>query len=146
MGRHHQFFICSDEKMGCNYREYLKKKEECRIHDDFMNLISDALSFVPSYNPATGREGYGFNLYGATVINNAGSRVALGVFKGWRKIFTVLPEHPSLTIGVLVSEDGSLSPNKVTFDRDELILSMTKVIDLLDDVNNGGKYILHLGI
>lgn len=121
---------------------------QASIDDDFIDYINDSLQWIKFEGPSESFSGYGLDQYGYTVIRE---RESLFTFKNiiasWKNLFHNAPTELVIT-GNYGWEAGSDEGQyeMVSFNRDELIESLNKLLEVIDLALATNQSVVHFGI
>ena len=151
MSLNHDFVLLDRSKDSPeSYGRHHHSSEALLLHDDLVHYMLDALSWIPTENPATGDgNGMGLNLYGPTVITQRGARKLQEVCSALALLFASGPETLDLrgSYGWVGDDPASGSYQRVSVARDELVGKLSKLASWGEAVvNSPSAYVLHLGI
>lgn len=151
MGLDHDFLLL-DRTVSPpeEYNRHHHSPDALRLHDNLLHYMGDALSWIPTENPAKkGENGMGLYLWGVTVISQRGASKLHDVCNALAALFALGPE--TLNLRGLYSF-GEKSPESGAYDRlevsrDELVGKLRTLAEWAGSVADKPQmYILHMGI
>lgn len=118
------------------------------INDDFINYISDTLAWIKSRGPSDAFHGFGLDVYGYTIIRDKESlNTFRNIISSWKELFLNAPPEFIIT-GNYGWEAGSDKGRyeKISVTRNELIESLSKLIEVIDTALETNQCVIHFGI
>jgi hypothetical protein len=148
-GLYHTFHLVSRD--DSHYDEYWyghKLEGGIYIHDDYLSTLADAITWIPTYNPATKEEWQGLCWTGATVIRGEGSQVARKIFAAWAVLINNGPKHPKLRGNYALRSTDSGYFTQVEVNREEFVSQLSSLAAYAGQVvqSNDHQFILHMGL
>jgi hypothetical protein len=161
VGLNHDFLLLDRDRDGeWELLRFIHDPRAIHLHDDFVRCIQDTLAWIPTTNPARGEPHRGLCMWGPTLIEAEGARVAERVFGGWAELLAAGPPRLVLTgeFSWAAEDDAPPTGDRVTqlegryerleFDRDEVIDVLRQLARWCAQVHSGaGKiYLYHGGV
>ncbi|MGG3280116.1 hypothetical protein [Paenibacillus solani] len=121
---------------------------QASIDDELINYFNDSLDWIKSRGPSESFSGNGLDRYGYTIIQGTES---LNTFKNiitsWRDLFSNAPKDIILTGNYGWEVDSDVGRyEKIPFNRTELIESLNKLIEVIENALETNQCVIHLGI
>lgn len=109
-----------------------------------IDYIYDSLTWIPCMNPAlTGNpKQVGFNNIGITLFDEYSSSSLISIFTAWVDLFKNGPSR----IQKLIYFHEESAEDILSFERDETIEKIEKIIYLSRQLSEGKYYLFHCGI
>lgn len=145
-GLYHDFCVIGKEEK--NLFDFYNKKDNIRIHDDWINYMYDSLSWLESTNPYENNElCRGLCLYGVTIIEGKSLLKFKNILSAWVLLVKEAPLEMTLT-GYYIKTDELNNGyyEQLKCNKNDLISRLKRVIILCDEAYNDNKNLLHIGI
>ncbi|MGF7033595.1 hypothetical protein J2T17_004543 [Paenibacillus mucilaginosus] len=154
MSLSHDFFLIPEEviiKDGVEW--YLNNRDtwkyKVHISDLIMDYMFDTFQWIPTYNPITGAEANGLNIYDLTWIKEPGINKSIRILSHWIGLMREAPDSFWIGGKAIWKEDGQegfWEEAKYKIDKPEIIHQLTALHDLAIQGAKGKSCILHYGI
>lgn len=155
----YSYLILIDSKEMDNGYDGVNIIDKVNIHDDFINIISNFLIFIPNSTPESVqlKSNFGLNYYGITVLKN--SKVLYNIFDGLYKIFNQFEnefyiqeiyssgfciEQKLITKEKYINLNNKKSCKKLY--KEDILYIFKKLKEFSLKIKEENFYILHLGI
>ncbi|MRN56106.1 hypothetical protein [Paenibacillus monticola] len=126
----------------------LEATPQASIDDELINYFNDSLEWIKSRGPSESFSGYGLDRYGYTIIRDKESLVTFkNIISSWKDLFDNAPKDLIIT-GNYGWEAGTDVGHyeKISFNRIELIGSLNKLIEVIENALKTNQCVIHLGI
>jgi hypothetical protein len=152
----HDFILISNRKFEeislSGIFDYKDRNPESvvQLHDDMFGYMQDSLKWIETINPDINESSFGFNYYGRSIIGKTGAIKLTKLMKAWYLMFSEAPEDIILTGWYTWKEDGDPRTTgayeKLSFNRNEILDNLNKLIELSTMVESGEYIIIYYGI
>jgi hypothetical protein len=99
MAMNHDFWLFRHgERTYDDYHDLLPRRDApVSIDDEVLRYMLDTIQWIPTFNPALQKHHQGLNMWGTTIIEQAGGELVHQIFSAWAKLFASGPEQLQLT-------------------------------------------------
>lgn len=121
---------------------------QASIDDDLISYFNDSLEWIKSKGPSNSFSGYGLDRYGYTTIRDIESLVTFkNIISSWMNLFNSAPIEIIITGNYGWKVDAELGYyEKITFNKFELLESLNKLKEVIENAIERNQCVIHFGI
>lgn len=112
--------------------------------------MQDSLKWIETINPDRNENEFGLNYYGRSIIEKTGAKKLTKLMNAWYLMFLEAPEDIVLTGWFTWKEDDDTQINgsyeKLSFNRNEILNTLNRLIELSTTVESGEYIMIYYGI
>jgi len=146
----HEFMIIEKYSFSLDKCPEYRKGEKVEIHDDFLDYISDSLSWVKSLNPCKNEPVFGLCWWGPTIFQDESIQKLENIISAWVLLLKNAPSTIELTGGYTWIEGESHETGeyqKLIYSQKIIVSKLEKLISFCKTIKKeNNKCLLHLGI